>query len=149
MDDLENKIKQVEDLPNKQIKVKAEEFLSDLRESHSKTTNLQSYTFQNYLSSSSQNLSTNDKKLLFQLRTRSTHTKANYKNKYKFDMSWTICKDKNSVQTDSQLLICSGIDNTLVFKTDLRKVEHSNIFEDLHKQTQVAQVYKEIFKLLQ
>ena len=134
-------------LVKKQIKIKAEEFLSSLRDSHSKTTNLQSHNFQSYLSS--QALSTNDKKLLFQLRTRSTHTKANYKNMYKFDLSCTLCKDKNSVQTDSHLLSCSFIDDTLADKTELHKVEHCFIFEELHKQIQATKVYKEIFKLLQ
>ena len=63
----------------KQIRMKSDEFLSQIRDEHSKTENLQSYKFQTYLES--EKLTVEEKKLLFQLRTRSIPTKANYKKK--------------------------------------------------------------------
>ena len=87
-----------------------------------------------------------EKKLLFQLRTRSTHTKANYKNKYKFDLSCSLCNDKVSVQTNAHLLTCSTIVDALATKTDLLNVNHKDIFGDLKKQ--ITHVYKEIFKMM-
>ena len=63
----------------KQIRMKSDEYLSQIRDEHSKTENLQSYKFQTYLGSDK--LTVEEKKLLFQLRTRSIPTKANYKKK--------------------------------------------------------------------
>ena len=49
------------------------------------------------------------KQLLFKLRSRSVHTKANYKNKYKFELSCSLCKDKDTEENDSHLLVCPAI----------------------------------------
>ena len=60
-------------LVNSQLRIKAEEFLSSLRNVHSKTKNMKSYKFQTYLECSE--LSVDEKRLLFQFRTRSIVTK--------------------------------------------------------------------------
>ena len=104
------------------------------------------FKFQPYLSSDQ--ISIDNKKLLFQLRTRSTHTRANYKNKYKFDLSCPLCKDKTSEQTDAHLLACPAIQDMLSAKPELEKVIHENIFQDLDDQIPVTDVYREIFKLI-
>ena len=109
-------------------------------------TALINYKLQTYLNS--EELSLEKKKLLFQLRSRSTHTRANYKNKYIFDLSCPLCKDKSCEQTDAHLLICPAIDNVLADNTELQKVIHANIFHDLSDQIKVTNVYSEIFKLL-
>ena len=77
----------------KQIRMKSDEFLSQIRDEHSKTENLQSYKFQTYLGS--EKLTAEEKKLLFQLRTCSIQTKANYKNKYRFDLLVLYLKTRN------------------------------------------------------
>ena len=133
-------------LVKKQIKIKAEEYLRNLQEDHSKTKNLSNYRFQSYLSD--EKLSIDNKKLLFQLRTRSTHTRANYKDKYKFDLSCPLCKDKTSEQTDAHLLTCSAMDNVLASKTELQHMKHEHIFDELDKQVRITEVYKDIFKLI-
>ena len=56
----------------KQIRMKSDEFLSQIRDEHTSK-------FQTYLGS--EKLTVEEKKLLFQLRTRSIPTKANYKKK--------------------------------------------------------------------
>ena len=100
-------------------------------------------------------MSIEEKKLLFQLRTRSTHTKANYKNMYKFDLSCSLChngfgplNDKNCEQTDAHLLTCSTIKDALANTTELLNVNHSDIFGSLKQQIKVSRVYKEIFKFM-
>ena len=97
-----------------------------------KLKNLQSYKFQTYLGS--EKLTVEEKKLLFQLRTRSIPTKANYKNKYRFDLNCSLCKDKKFEENDAHLLSCSFVEGAFSAKTDLQKVKYDDIFEDLYKQ---------------
>ena len=129
-----------------QIRMKADEYLSSLRSKHSKTEHLISYSFQKYLLSD--NLSTDQQKLLFHLRTRSTQTKNNYQNKYKFDMSCRYCKNKQSEESDSHLLKCPVIVNSLQNLTNLNTVKYEDIFAEESKQVEVTKVYQAIFKFL-
>ena len=133
-------------LVNNKIRVKADEFLSSLRDKHSKTENLLSYSFQRYLGCD--NLDVKQKQLLFKLRSRSVHTKANYKNKYKFDLSCSHCKDVNSEENDAHLLFCPAIKALLKDPAVLQNVKHEDIFDQLPKQIKVTKVYEEIFKIL-
>ena len=133
-------------LVKKKITERAEIFLTSLQEDHSKTENLQSFQYQSYLKS--ENISTKEKQLLFQLRTRSTPTRANYKNKYKFDLTFPLCKDKTSEQTDAHLLDCPAIANMISDKTKLDKVKHDMIFNGLQDQSEIVKMYSEIFKLI-
>ena len=82
------------------------------------------------------------------MRIRSSHTKANYKNKYKIDLSCSLYNDNVSVQTDSHLLTCSAIVDALATKTNLLNVNHKDNFGYLNKQIKKTQVYKEIFKIV-
>ena len=129
-----------------QIRLKANEYLSSLRAKHSKSEHLLSYSFQGYLKS--ELISTEDQKLLFQLRTRSTPTKANYKNKFKFDMSCRFCLNKQTVESDIHLLSCPTILDALQDNSNMSSVEHKDIYDDLAKQSDVVKVYKEIFKFI-
>ena len=133
-------------LVNKQIKLKAEEYLASIQDGHSKTKDLGTYQFQPYLTS--KNMSTKEKQLLFQLRTRTTPTRANYKNKYKFDLSCPLCKDKTTEQTDAHLLNCSAITKLIPITTNLDKMNYEMIFNDSEDQTKVIKVYQELFKYL-
>ena len=133
-------------LVNQKMKMKADEFLSSLRDQHSKTENLLSYSFQEYLKC--EDLDVKQKQLLFKLRSRSVHTKANYKNKYKFDLSCSLCKDKETEETDSHLLVCPAILPLLKHPECLKDVKHSDIFGELPRQIKVTKVYQEIFKIM-
>ena len=140
------KLEDFKQIVKTQIRIKADEYLCSLRDKHSKTEQLTSYSFQNYLQSAE--LSTEEQKLLFQLRTRSTLTKGNYRNQYKFDMSCRYCKDKDSFESDPHLLLCPTIKNHLQGTTNISSVKYEDIFGDVCKQTSVAQVYQAIFKFL-
>ena len=139
-------LKYIRKIVHTQIRMKADEYLSSLRSKHSKTEHLISYSFQKYLLSD--NLSTDQQKLLFHLRTRSTQTKNNYQNKYKFDMSCRYCKNKQSEESDSHLLKCPVIVNSLQNLTNLNTVKYEDIFAEESKQVEVTKVYQAIFKFL-
>ena len=115
-------------LVKKQIKLRAEEYLASLREDHSKSKKLQIYKLQSYLKN--ENMTRKEKQLLFQLRTRSTPTRANYKSKYKFDLTCPLCNDITSEQTDAHLLDCTYIVNMLPAKIQLDKVNYDMIFKN-------------------
>ena len=140
------KLEDFKQIVKTQIRIKADEYLCSLRDKHSKTEQLTSYSFQNYLQSAE--LSTEEQKLLFQLRTRSTLTKGNYRNQYKFDMSCRYCKDKDSFESDPHLLLCLTIKNHQQGTTNIISVKYEYIFGDLCKQTSVTQVYQATFKFL-
>ena len=121
--------------------MRAEEYLSSIQDGHSKTKDLGTYKFQPYLLN--KDTTTKEKQLLFQIRTRTTPTRANYKNKFKFDLSCPLCKDKTSEQTDAHLLTCPAITKKLPLK-----VNYEMIFNNSEDQTKVAKVYHKIFKSL-
>ena len=131
---------------NQQIRIKSDQFLSDLRSNHTKTKYLYSYKFQNYLSCSE--LSVEEKKLLFKLRTRTIRTKNNYKNLYKFDLTCSLCNDPNSEETDDHLLLCPVVIATLGTSEEFQTVEHKDIFGQLKNQVKVTKVYSEVLKIL-
>ena len=91
-------------------------------------------------------MSTKEKQLLFQLRTRTTPTRANYKSQFKFDLTCPLCKDQTSEQTDAHLLDCSGVAKILPVKNELEKIRHDMIFNASEEQTKIVKIYKEIFR---
>ena len=84
--------------------------------------------------------------MLFQLRTRSTPTRANYKNKFKFDLSCPLCKEKTSEQTDAHLLDCPAIAKLIPHQSNLDKVKYDMIFNNTEDQRKIVKVYQDIFK---
>ena len=82
------------------------------------------------------------------LRTRSIPTKANYKNKYRFELTCSLCKDQKCEENDAHLLSWSFVEGTFAAKTDLYKVKHDDIFKDTPRQIQGTKIYKEILKLM-
>ena len=103
---------------------KAREFLFKIKEGHSKTKNLSTFTLQEYLKC--EKMSTNDKKLLFSLRTRSYDVKTNYKNKYKFNMQCRYCEVESKEESEVHLMNCSMI----VDKID--PIDPDACYEDKH-----------------
>ena len=63
-------------------------------------------------------------------------------------MSCRYCKDKDSFESDPNLLLCPTIKNHLQGTTNISSVKYEDIFGDVCKQTSVAQVYQAIFKFL-
>ena len=97
-----------------------------LKNKHSKCEGLsESGKMQNYLTSSK--LTTEEKQLLFQLRTRSYDCKANYKNLYKNQLACSICGEEDN---QPHLLSCIRTTQGL----DLKNVQYSDIFGTIEQQ---------------
>ena len=134
-------------LVKSKLNVKANEFLLNLKnsEKRSKSKNLKSFKFQNYLNSTK--LSIKEKKLLFSLRTRSINVKTNYKSKFKFNMECRLCKDKNSEESEKHLLNCTVIEQNIDSNVDLQNVQYENIFSDnINEQILITKVFDKVFK---
>ena len=125
----------------KKLKEKATLFLFNYREKHSKTKNLTNFKLQPYLTSDK--LTTREKKLLFSLRTRSIDVKRNYKNKFKFNMSCSLCRDDSQEETETHLLECSKI----ITKINTKDVKYEDIFsENIDKQVKITKIFNQVMK---
>ena len=137
------KVDKFKKLVKEKLEVQAFNFLEDLKGRHSKTKNLNDYKLQNYLTSD--NLSTNQKKLLFSLRTRSIHVKTNYQNKYKFNMFCSVCDDKTEEESEIHLLRCSS---TVAEKGHIGDSKNEDIFShDVTKQAKIAEIFSKILRI--
>ena len=129
----------------KKLKEKALDFLLTKKAKHSKTENLNSYKFQQYLSSGQ--LTTNEKKLLFSLRTRSVDVKRNYRGKYRFNMHCSLCRDESEEETELHLLKCSKIIDEVKEDIDLTKAKYEDIFSNkIEDQVVITKIFCEVFK---
>ena len=131
----------------KLIKEKLEQnafnFLENLKENHSKTEKLTDFKLQNYLIS--ENLSTELKRLLFSLRTRSILVKTNYRNRYKFNMFCSLCNDKTEEESELHLLRCSS---TVAEIGDIGHSKYEDIFShDVSKQAKITIIFSKILRL--
>jgi predicted O-linked N-acetylglucosamine transferase (SPINDLY family) len=127
------------------INEKASEFLDCCQEKHSKTSNLKSYAFQDYLTSSE--LRNSEKKLLFSLRTRSIEVKRNYNNKSKFNMKCSLCKDPSEDESEIHLLQCPKILGEIANEVDTTNSNYMDIFRDnLQKQVTITRIFDNVFK---
>ena len=114
------------------------EYLLSLKNKHSKSAGL-SYNnkIKDYLVTSQ--LTTEEKQLLFQLRTRSFDCKANFKNKYKHQLACSIC----SMEDDQiHLLNCKQTTTDI----DLKGVKYSDIFGTSEQQIKIAKVMMQIVR---
>ena len=106
---LEQNIKVMKkELFKKYVKVlesKENEFFMNMKENHSKTKDLISFSLQPYFISDK--FTTKEKQLLFSLE-----VKINYKNKYKFNMLCSSCED-NREESEQHLLLCKSINDQL------------------------------------
>ena len=122
-------------LKNK-IREAASSFLTDLKEKHSKSCNLfLGDQMQRYLTTHSP--TTQEKQILFSLRTRTFKCKANYKNQFN-SLQCDFC---NHVDNQEHLLECS-----IVQDLDISQVKYDYIHGTLSQQIKIAKVMKLIFE---
>ena len=105
-----------------QIREVARDYLLSLKSTHSKLDNLKSdYKLENYLTSD--NLTTQQKQLLFMLQTRMVDVKVNFSEKYGQVLTCHFCPEQES---QSHLLSCKqitdGIDTSEVQYKDFSKL---------------------------
>ena len=117
------------------IRVQANNYLRNLKAKHSKSKGLNiSNSMQDYLLTSQ--LSTNEKQLLFSLRTHTFKCKANYSFKFGANLNCEIC---NETENQQHLLKCK-----LTEDIDLTGVKYSDVFGTLTQQIKITKALKQI-----
>ena len=94
----------------------------------------------------SNELSTDEKRLLFSMRCRVNEVKCNYKSKYRNDMSCSLCSS-NVDESEMHLLQCEAIVSEPEVKDDISEIEYSDIFSDIKKQIKAVKIWKKIFRI--
>ena len=123
-------------LVSKSVREVARQYLITLKEKHSKSTGLSDhYQMQAYLTSN--NMTTEQKQLLFQFRTRTYPCRTNYRKLYENDLSCQICLEEDSPE---HLLACSRITAGI----DITGVLISDIFGSTDQQIKIAKILKKI-----
>ena len=118
---------------------KAGEFLSQIKEKHTKTEHLNKFGLQNYLVS--QDLSITEKKLLFSLRTRMFNVKTNYRKKYEYNIYCSLCQDKSEEESEKHLLKCTKIIENLSDPAEIENAKYSDIFSsNLGDQVKITKI---------
>ena len=114
----------------------ARTYLTNLKQNHSKSAGLCSdyEKMQDYLDSD--NISTEEKQLLFKFRTRTYPCKTNFKKQYEPDLSCFICLKED---TPEHLLNCKISEDI-----DRNGIEYSHIFGNIAQQTKVIKALKKI-----
>ena len=123
---------------NTQLRVVSRKYLLDLKTQHSKLKFISDkYEFEPYLLS--KNLSTEEKQILFKLRTRMIDVKYNFKTQYGQNLACNFCPE---METQSHLLTCKQLTNGI----DLADTEYDDIFQDISKQEKVAIIFNRILR---
>ena len=116
---------------SKKIREAATDFLVELREKHSKSSGLKpTHQIKEYLTTDK--LTTKEKHLLFQLRTRTFQCKANYANQFQS----LICDNCNEIDSQEHLLSCDKITKNV----NLEDIKYSDLFGSTLKQIKLAKI---------
>ena len=133
-------------LVSKQIRIKSDEYLIELRDSHEKTACLcPSNQMQDYLKC--MNISKKEKILLFKLRTWMIQVKGNFSSSHINNMQCGLCGDKESEETQLHLLQCNFLVNHPDIKQDISKIKYEDIFKDLSSQVNAIKVWTKIMSI--
>ena len=87
---------------------------------------------------------TQEKQLLFGLRTRMSNVKLNFKTMYS-DLTYNLCEE-NIPQSDSHLLECLRIINNCPVLSNDTSVEYEDLFGDISEQLNATKLYREVFE---
>ena len=114
----------------------ARQYLISLKNKHTKSEHLStSDKIQDYLTTSQ--LTTEEKQLLFQLRTRSFDCKANFRNLHNNQLACSICGQEDN---QSHLLSCT----TITQGFDLTGVQYSDIFGTVEQQVRITKLLMQV-----
>ena len=120
----------------KKVREVAKQYLVTLKAKHSKSDGLsEEYSLQGYLTTDA--LTTEEKQLLFQFRTRTFPCKTNYKKQHEPNLSCTLCQEEDSPE---HLLQCSRITTSI----DTSGVCYSDIFGSTAQQIRVTKVLRKV-----
>ena len=133
--------KKIVDEKNKELSAK---YLISLKNSHSKSTNLKyGNEMQPYLRN--ENLSIQEKKVMFRIKNRLIDVKSNQKSKYKDNLECRLCS--SSEESQPHLVVCSEILTDDKIRTALAGYSYSDIFStNLQTQTHLIKTWMMILK---
>ena len=131
-------------LIKQKISLISAQYLISLREKHSKSVNLKySEQIQPYLRN--EELSIQNKKLMFRIRNRLIDVKTNFKTKYNNNLECRLCAAPEESQ--SHLVECSEVVNNEEVKKALCSYKYSDIFSsELKIQTKLVKAWQLIMK---
>ena len=125
-------------LVNTQLREVSRKYLLNMKTKHSKLNSISdSYKFEPYLLS--MNLSTEEKQILFKLRTRMVDVKFNFKTQFGQNLTCNFCPESD---TQAHLLSCQQ----LIDGIDISNTEYDHIFLDVSKQEKAAKIYNKILR---
>ena len=94
-------------------------------------------------------MSTSQKKMLFKLSSKMLNIKANFSSMHKNSMWCSLCKDKNTGETEEHLLNCPVLTNHPKLKDDIQSVKYKDVFNNLDKQKNAVTVFKNIMDIFE
>ena len=132
-------------LVKKQISILKLEYLSTLRSKHSKSEKLLiGNKMKEYLVTSE--LTLEEKKLLFAMKTRTVNVKTNFRNSHD-NLLCRLCQKEGEQESELHLMGCEKV----IFESDIKKllenVSYSDIYGSIEKQKQAIKAWRKIFKV--
>ena len=94
----------------------------------------------------SNQLSTDEKRLLFSMRCRVNEVKCNYRTKYKNNVTCSLC-DSNSEESEVHLLQCEAIISEPEVKDSITQIHYSDIFAEVKKQIKAVKTWRKFFRI--
>ena len=133
-------------LVDSKVKQKAAEYLTELQMKLSKLKYLlQTNKMQEYLGSD--NLTTEQKKMLFKMRIRMCPNKTNFKSMYQPDLSCSLCEETSSTESEHHLLCCPFLMKIPELGEEMKNIKYEDIFKDIKKQKRAVDVWITIFNI--
>ena len=114
----------------------------NLRSSRSKNINYENLQVQSYLLDTK--FKTDEKQLLFRLRTRMTNVKLNFRSSHQ-DLTCNLCKSE-SLQSDLHLLECETLIKECPELRNDMDSEYEDIFGRLSEQLSATKLYTSVFE---
>ena len=134
-------------LINEKVRDVTNTYLLELRDDPSRTKSKKFYPseeMKDYLKSN--DLTTDEKQLLFLMKSRMTDLKWNFKGKYQHNMNCSLCR-LNFVESEHHLLQCNQLTCETGLSEEMNKIQYDDIFGSLSDQTKAVKVWKKIFKM--
>ena len=122
----------------------SEQYLSNLKQSHSKTKNLVlSSKIKLYLTSNK--LSLREKQTLYKLKCRMENVRNNFRSMYKDDLKCIFCENPSSIDSFSHYLeTCQYFKTNPIFQSKVKQVKYVDLFGDLDAQIRIVRLWLQI-----
>ena len=75
--------------------------------------------------------------------------KANFSSMHKNSMWCSLCKDKNTRETEEHLLSCHVLVNHPTLKDEIQSVKFQDVFSNIAKQKNAVSVFKKIMDVFE